>query len=133
MRSKLGENSPLLKSLIPTFAVGCRRPTPRNGYLEALGQSNVRVVTDEIQEVVSEGIKRSAGEVLNVDVFICATCFDISFCPRFPVLGRNGISLAEQWKEKPLAYLSLAAANMPNYFSASAPFNTVIPNTSSPN
>jgi cation diffusion facilitator CzcD-associated flavoprotein CzcO len=117
MRAKLGENSPLTKHLIPTFAVGCRRPTPGNGYLEALGQPNVRVVTERIQEIVPEGIKLSTGEVIPVDIFICATGFDLSFCPRFPVIGRHGISLADAWKEYPQAYMSMAAADFPNYFS----------------
>ena len=119
MTTKLGEDSPLVKDLIPTFAVGCRRPTPGNGYLEALGEDNVRVVTDRIQEIVPDGIKLVTGEVIKVDVFICATGFDISFCPRFPVIGRHGVRLADQWKQKPTAYLSLAAENMPNYFSKS--------------
>lgn len=118
MKTKLGENSVLAKHLIPDFAVGCRRPTPGNGYLEALGQSNVRVVTDEIAEVVEVGIKLITGEILEVDALVCATGFDVSFCPRFPVIG-DKVSLAEQWKEKPSAYLSIGAENMPNYLSGS--------------
>jgi cation diffusion facilitator CzcD-associated flavoprotein CzcO len=117
MKSKLGENNPLVKHLIPTFAVGCRRPTPGNGYLEALTKENVRVVTDCITEIVPEGIKTETGEVIKVDMFICATGFDISFCPRYPVFGRDGICLGEQWKVKPMGYLSLAVPNFPNHFS----------------
>lgn len=117
MKSKLGHNSPLLKHLIPTFSVGCRRPTPGNGYLEALTEKNVRVVTDRIAEIVPEGIKTETGEIIKIDMFICATGFDISFCPRYPVIGRNGIGLADMWKEKPAAYLSLAVPNVPNHFS----------------
>ncbi|RHZ62629.1 hypothetical protein CDV55_105871 [Aspergillus turcosus] len=116
MKRKLGENSPLLKYLIPTFAVGCRRPTPGNGYLESLSKDNVRVVTDSISEIVPEGIKMTTGEVIAVDMFICATGFDISFRPRYPVIGRNGIGLSDQWKQKPSGYLSLAVPNFPNHF-----------------
>jgi hypothetical protein len=116
MKKKLGKDSPLLKYLIPTFAVGCRRPTPGNGYLESLGKENVRVVTDSISEIVPEGIKLSTGEVIAVDMFICATGFDISFRPRYPITGRNGITLGDQWKKKPSAYLSLAVPNFPNHF-----------------
>jgi cation diffusion facilitator CzcD-associated flavoprotein CzcO len=117
MKTKLGENSPLIKHLIPTFAVGCRRPTPGNGYLEALGQPNVKVETAQIQEIVPKGIKLVTGEIILVDIFICATGFDLSFCPRFPVIGRHGISLADAWKERPQAYLSMATQDFPNYFS----------------
>jgi cation diffusion facilitator CzcD-associated flavoprotein CzcO len=117
MTSKLGSDSDLIKHIIPNFAVGCRRPTPGNGYLEALMKPNVTVVTEEISEIVPTGIKLNSGKVVEVDVFICATGFDISFAPRFPLIGRNGTNLAEQWKTRPTAYLSLAAENMPNYFS----------------
>lgn len=117
MKQKLGEDSPLLQYIIPTFAVGCRRPTPGNGYLEALTQGNVRVVTGSISEIVPDGIKLSTGEVIEVDIFICATGFDISFRPRYPFHGLNGINLADQWKDKPNGYLSLAIPNFPNHFS----------------
>ncbi|KAI9870993.1 MAG: hypothetical protein M1830_003547, partial [Pleopsidium flavum] len=116
MKTKLNHDEHLVKHMVPDFAVGCRRPTPGNGYLEALTKPNVRVVTDRIEKVVPEGIMLSTGELLKVDAFICATGFDISFCPRFSMVGRNAVSLAEQWKDKPEAYLSLAAANFPNYF-----------------
>lgn len=121
MKEKLGKDSPLLKHILPTFAVGCRRPTPGNGYLEALAKENVRVVTDAISEIVPEGIKTSTGEILKVDMLICATGFDMSFCPRYPVIGQDGISLGDQWKDKPDAYLSLAVPNFPNHFSTCFP------------
>lgn len=117
MTEKLGRDSPLLKHILPDFAVGCRRPTPGNGYLEALTKPNVRVVTDHIVEIVPEGIKTATGEIIKVDIFVCATGFDISFCPRYPVVGQKGIQLGDQWKVKPEAYMSLAAPNFPNHFS----------------
>lgn len=120
MKTKLGDNSPLLKHMLPTFGVGCRRPTPGNGYLEALTQDNVRVVTDHIKEIVPEGIKLETGEVIKIDMFICATGFDISFCPRYPILGRNGVALGDVWKEMPKAYLTLAVPEFPNHLSKSA-------------
>lgn len=70
MRTKL-KNPELEKHMIPDFAVGCRRPTPGNGYLEALSMDNVRVVTDNIEEIVPQGIKLETGEVVEIDTFIC--------------------------------------------------------------
>ncbi|XWW96216.1 hypothetical protein V2A60_004189 [Cordyceps javanica] len=116
MRTKLGEGSRLLKHMIPTFSVGCRRPTPGNGYLEALGMPNVRVVTDSITEIVPEGIKLATGELIDVEIIVCATGFDMSFCPRHPVIGQEKADLAEQWRARPVCYFSLAAPNFPNYF-----------------
>lgn len=117
MISKLGAENPLLDKILPDFAVGCRRPTPGNGYLEALTKPNVRVVTDSISKIVPEGIETTTGELIEVDMFICATGFDISFAPRYPVIGRGGISLKEQWKDRPSAYMSMAVPNFPNHFS----------------
>jgi hypothetical protein len=51
-----------------------------------------------------------------LDILVCATGFDSSFCPRFPIVGRNGVNLAAQWAEEPRNYLSLAVHNFPNYF-----------------
>ncbi|KAH0843527.1 putative sterigmatocystin biosynthesis monooxygenase stcW [Fonsecaea pedrosoi] len=116
MRTRLHYNERLAKALIPTFGVACRRPTPGNGYLEALMAPNTRVITDRIESVVPEGIKLATGEIVKVDAFICATGFDISFCPRFKLTGRNGTILSEQWSQKPEAYLSMATNNFPNYF-----------------
>ena len=39
----------------------------------------------------------------------------MSFKPRFPVTGSNGISLQDQWSDSALAYLSMFAPNFPNY------------------
>jgi cation diffusion facilitator CzcD-associated flavoprotein CzcO len=44
----------------------------------------------------------------------------VSFSPRFPMIGRNMISLKDQWEDKPEAYLSMAIENFPNYFSKSS-------------
>lgn len=117
MKTKLNHDERLLNRIVPDFAVGCRRPTPGNGYLESLTKPNVRVITNDIKMIVPDGIVLSTGELIKVDALICATGFDVSFCPRFPIIGRDGISLGEQWQKKPEAYLSMAAENFPNYLS----------------
>jgi cation diffusion facilitator CzcD-associated flavoprotein CzcO len=112
MKAKLG-NSPIADYIIPTFSVGCRRPTPGVGYLEALTKDNVQVVRDNIESIVPEGIVLTTGEKIEIDT----TEFDLSFCSKFPIIGRNGENLAEQWKDRPTAYLSMAPENIPNYSS----------------
>ncbi|KAJ0383198.1 hypothetical protein COL922a_010977 [Colletotrichum nupharicola] len=117
MRVKLKDED-ILNYLMPkNFAVGCRRPTPGNGYLEALTKDNVHVVTNVIEEIVPDGIRLTNGEIIPVDVFVCATGFDLSFCPRFKLIGRDGESIDEKWKDVPEAYLSVAVSGFPNYFS----------------
>ena len=117
MTKMLGGDERLCKALIPNYAIGCRRLTPAPGYLESMKAPNVEVVTDKIKRFVAAGIELETGEVLEVDAIICATGFDTSFCPPFPVVGRTG-NLQEIWtKDTPKSYMSLAVAGMPNYFS----------------
>ncbi|EPE02147.1 steroid monooxygenase [Ophiostoma piceae UAMH 11346] len=120
MKRRLGEGNPLADFIIPTFPVGCRRPSPGNGYLEALSASNVDVITGrEITRIEEDGLVLTGedGESkVKVDVLICATGFDLSFRPRFPIIGRNGVDLREAWKDRATAYLSMTPADMPNYF-----------------
>ncbi|PCG89354.1 Hypothetical protein PENO1_105180 [Penicillium occitanis (nom. inval.)] len=106
----------LSKALIPGFGVGCRRPTPGLGYLETLTMPNSRLVTDGIASIVPEGVKLETGKTVKLDVIICATGFDYSWIPRFPVTGRNGANLSDVWKDRPTAYFGLAVNHMPNYF-----------------
>lgn len=53
---------------------------------------------------------------------VCATGFDVSFRPQYPTWGQHSINLREQWSgHAPESYLSVAAPNMPNYFTALGP------------
>ena len=121
MENALHGDDRLGKALIPNFPVGCRRLTPAVGYLESLTKDNARVVTDKIVRVVPQGIEISTGEVLEFDVLICATGFDVSFCPRFPIISSKG-NLQDIWTENlPKAYMSCAVPGFPNFFSKSTP------------
>lgn len=116
MKMVLGGDERLCDAVIPKFAVGCRRLTPGIGYLESLRTENVRVVTDAISKIVPRGIETATGELISLDAIVCATGFDVSFCPRFPIVRREG-NLQDKWKkEVPKAYMSCTIPGMPNYF-----------------
>jgi cation diffusion facilitator CzcD-associated flavoprotein CzcO len=78
MKSKLAKRPDLLKLILPTFSVGCRRPTPGNGYLEALCADNVEVIWGELESFTRNGIKSDDGNEREFDVIICATGFNMS-------------------------------------------------------
>ena len=104
--------------VIPEFPVGCRRITPGVGYLESFSKPNVRIVMDTIAMADSTGLVLSNGEHIKLDAIVCATGFDVSFTPRFPIIGRDNVSLTDVWsKNIPYAYLSMAVPKFPNYFS----------------
>ena len=104
--------------LIPKFPVGCRRQTPDPNFLEALIKPNVDVRWDDIEKMTEKGILTKSGEELELDAIACATGFDASFQPRFPIIGRNGADLAKQWERTPEAYFGFTVLNFPNYFNA---------------
>ncbi|EIM90702.1 FAD/NAD-P-binding domain-containing protein [Stereum hirsutum FP-91666 SS1] len=122
MHDILDGNERLKNAIIPkTFSVGCRRPTPGNGYLEALLQPNVQVYTDMLQRITERGFIDADGVEHEVDVFICATGFDTSYRPRFPVFA-NGVNLQDKWRTYPNdAYMSIAVKDFPNYFTYFGP------------
>lgn len=118
MKSQMQEklhNPYLEEHLIPNWHVGCRRLTPGVGYLEALGKENVEVVYGEITHITERGCVCDNGNEYPVDILICATGFDTSFKPRFPIVAPNGKNLQDVWKEEAQSYLGVAAAEFPNY------------------
>lgn len=103
--------------LVPSFPVGCRRQTPGPGFLEAIIQDNVEMRWDDIGKMTEKGILTKSGVEIEYDVIVCATGFDTSFKPAFPLIGRNGVSMAEKWeKDRPKAYLGMCVPDFPNYF-----------------
>ncbi|KAF4611042.1 hypothetical protein D9613_007088 [Agrocybe pediades] len=110
------KNEELEKLVIPKWAVGCRRFTPGINYLETLGSEKVQVVYGQVQAVTEKGCIGGDGQEYPVDVLICATGFDTSYKPRFPIVGKSGVSLGDAWKDESDAYIGLAAADFPNYF-----------------
>lgn len=117
MQRKLVKKPELMDHLIPSkFGVGCRRPTPGNGFLEALTLDKTTVLTKEIQEVNATGFIDDKGNEHAVDVVICATGFDTSFSPAFPVLV-DGKNIQEEYRAgHVVGYFGLTAPSVPNYF-----------------
>ncbi|OQE13287.1 hypothetical protein PENFLA_c051G04100 [Penicillium flavigenum] len=115
MKQKIN-NDELANKLIPDFALGCRRLTPGINYLESLSLPNVTPIYGEITQVTPAGCVTEPGVETDLDVLICATGFDTTFKPRFPVIGREEKNLQVEWKDEPRSYLGLAASGFPNYF-----------------
>ncbi|KAK0642619.1 putative sterigmatocystin biosynthesis monooxygenase stcW [Lasiodiplodia hormozganensis] len=123
MRRKLSAKPEIADMIVPTnFAVGCRRPTPGNGYLEALCEDNVTVVSQSIQAITEKGILTDDGVEHEFDIIVCATGFDVSWRPKYPTIGRGGRSLSEEWKDIPNTYLSISVPHFPNYLIFNGPF-----------
>lgn len=119
MKRHLGDDPRLVDKVIPqTFNPGCRRPTPAPGYLQALVADNATTFTDPIGKITPKGFTDHEGKEYEVDVIICATGFDTSWLPRFPLIAHQK-DLRDLWggKEGVMSYLSVGVPTFPNYFS----------------
>lgn len=116
MKRRLAGKPEMVDDMIPSFPPVCRRVTPGPGYLEALTDEKVDVITSPITKVDADGIITADGQHRPIDVLVCATGFDTTFTPRFPIVGCNNVSLAERWEQTPETYMSFATDGFPNYF-----------------
>ena len=76
--------------LVPRYPFGCKRIVRRvvwspsdlqirdPGYLTALGQDNVELITDGIDTITEKGIRGKSGEEYPLDVIILGTGFDLT-------------------------------------------------------
>ncbi|KAF5499652.1 FAD-binding monooxygenase moxY [Colletotrichum fructicola] len=115
MTAALKGDQRLIKRLIPSFPTGCRRIGPAEGFLESFHEDNVELGDGDIAAFTEKGVRTVDGKKYEADVVICATGFDTSYCPFFPVVGRQGRNLADVWKDDPAAYLALAVNGFPNF------------------
>lgn len=123
MMQKLADNDELKDAMIPkNFGIGCRRPTPGNGFLEALNRDNVHTFTREMKQITDKGFVDAEGEEHEVDIIICATGFNTTWIPPFEVQGRDGRTLAKEWKQEPSSYLSIGVPHFPNYWMMVGPY-----------
>ncbi len=109
---------PKLRALVtPHYTMGCKRVLMANDYYPALARPNVKVIVDEIQEVVPEGIRTRGGELHAVDALIFGTGFQATDpLPAGLVFGRGGQDITAAWREGPEAYLGTTVAGFPNLF-----------------
>ncbi|KAM5344099.1 hypothetical protein ACJ41O_012636 [Fusarium nematophilum] len=121
MAEKLNHDPVLCSKLIPKWELGCRRITPGPGYLESFLKPNCHLTDSPITKVTEKGVCTADGQEYECDVIVCATGFDVSFRPRYPIVGLNGVDLREKWKEDPESYISVAVPEMPNYFMMMGP------------
>lgn len=121
MSEKLNHDRDLCEKLIPKWELGCRRITPGPGYLEAFSRSNCHLTDSPITRVSENAVHTTDGTSFDCDVIVCATGFDVSHRPRYPLKGQNDVDLADKWKDEPESYVSVAVSGFPNYFMMMGP------------
>ncbi|MFD0853187.1 4-hydroxyacetophenone monooxygenase, partial [Actinomadura adrarensis] len=81
------------------------------------------VVTEPLARVTPRGIETADGTLVELDVIIYATGFNLEFLSPVEIVGRGGARLAEQWAggTDPRSYLGGTVPNFPNLFVTSGP------------
>ncbi|MFN2591085.1 MAG: flavin-containing monooxygenase [Actinomycetota bacterium] len=112
----------LQRKLTPDYTIGCKRILISDDYYPALGQPNVDVVTDGIQEIRPRSIVTADGTEREIDTIIFGTGFHVTDPPIAErIRGRDGRTLAEHWKGGLQAYLGTTVKGFPNLFLMTGP------------
>ncbi|WDK22961.1 hypothetical protein CGRA01v4_14252 [Colletotrichum graminicola] len=116
MKEKLEAKPEIAEKLIPDFPVACKRLTPGPGYLECLLADNVDFCSQELACFTEKGLMTADGCEREFDAIICATGFDVSAVPAFPIHGLDRVNLQDLWAKEPKQYLGVCIPQMPNLF-----------------
>jgi cation diffusion facilitator CzcD-associated flavoprotein CzcO len=107
----------LRRTLTPEYPIGCKRLLFTGEWYPALQRDDVRLVTEEVTEVLPDGVRSADGETHPCDVLVYATGFDATgFVAPMTVRGAGGVTLADTWKDGAHAYLGMTVPDFPNLF-----------------
>jgi cation diffusion facilitator CzcD-associated flavoprotein CzcO len=101
----------------PDYPMGCKRLLLTSEWYPMLRRDNVELVTDDITEVVADGVVTADGVHRRVDTIAVGTGFTATeFLAPMEVQGRGGTKLSEAWSDGAEAYLGITVPNFPNMF-----------------
>ncbi|MGB0955608.1 MAG: flavin-containing monooxygenase [Panacagrimonas sp.] len=114
----------LISKFMPDYSLGCKRPSFSNNYYRTFTKPHVRLITDGIQKLTTDGILRKGADKPDpYDVIVMATGFNIldeksTALPAFPVIGRAGKNLRSFWHETDgfKAFRGASVPGFPNLF-----------------
>ena len=111
------------EALKPWYRQFCKRPTFNDEYLATFNRPNVELIdvsdAHGVERVTGKGVVANGVEY-EVDCIIYATGFEITSAPRrrvsYDIIGRNGESLFDHWKNGLQTLHGLSSHGFPNWF-----------------
>ena len=89
-------------------------------------QPHVEVVSSPARALRSRSLVTEDGRELDVDVVVCATGYAAAdYLGQIDVIGEDGVSLHETWRDGAYAYLGMAVPGFPNFFMLYGPNTNV--------
>ncbi|MET7513849.1 NAD(P)/FAD-dependent oxidoreductase [Streptomyces sp. NPDC005480] len=120
----------LRAKLTPNYRIGCKRILLSNAYYPALAQPNVDVVASGLSEIRGSTLVATDGSEVEVDAIVFSTGFHVTDMPIADrVVGAEGRTLMESWKDGMKALRGATAAGFPNFMTVIGP-NTGLGNSS---
>uniref|UniRef100_A0AAU2V7Q8 Baeyer-Villiger monooxygenase n=1 Tax=Streptomyces sp. NBC_00003 TaxID=2903608 RepID=A0AAU2V7Q8_9ACTN len=120
----------LRAKLTPDYRIGCKRILLSSSYYPALAEPNVDVVASGLAEVRGSTVVAADGTEAEVDAIIFGTGFHVTDMPIADrVVGAEGHTLAESWKDGMQSLRGATAAGFPNWMTIIGP-NTGLGNSS---
>ena len=125
LESAVGDQE-LRDKLTPDHPLGCKRLVFSSEFIPALTRPNVEVVSSPARSLRARSLVTADGSELNVDVVVCATGYAAAdYLGQIDVVGEDGTSLRETWRDGAYAYLGMAVPGFPNFFMLYGPNTNV--------
>jgi cyclohexanone monooxygenase len=107
------------------YGLGCKRQVIDRDYYDTFNRDNVTLIDmreTPLERITPAGI-RTTNNDYKFDVLIYATGFDAmtGALLRANLRGRDGLSLADKWRDGPVTYLGLQMRGFPNLFTVTGP------------
>lgn len=116
----------LRRSLTPDHPLGCKRLVFSSEYLRALTLPNVEVVSSPARALRARSLIMADGTEREVDIVVCATGYAATdYLGQIDVVGENGTTLREVWRDGAHAHLGMAVPGFPNFFMLYGPNTNV--------
>jgi cation diffusion facilitator CzcD-associated flavoprotein CzcO len=107
----------LRRKLTPAYTMGCKRTLVSSDYYPALMRPNVELTTEGVAEVRARSIVARDGREHPVDAIIFGTGFHVTDAfDGARIVGRNGLTIQDAWKDGIQAHLGVTVAGFPNLF-----------------
>jgi cation diffusion facilitator CzcD-associated flavoprotein CzcO len=112
--------------LTPAYEPLCKRQVVSGPFLRAIQEPNVEVVTEAIDHVGANGVVTADAKAREFDLIALATGFEAhNYMRPMNLVGRDGLTIEEAWRDGPRAYRMMAIPGFPNLFSILGPNSPV--------